>query len=87
MRGIPADRRDLTTSCISNSFESACPYIQKETLLPLGGAYSKVKADDSLCNLVMKILKIFGKGQSQYVNSIVKEDVTWLYYYDMPTKA
>lgn len=34
-----------------------------------------------------KMLKLFDKGQSQYVNSIVTGDETWLYYYDVPTKA
>ncbi|KAF2900210.1 hypothetical protein ILUMI_05976 [Ignelater luminosus] len=34
-----------------------------------------------------KMPKMFDKGQSQHVNSIVTGDETWLYYYDVPTKA
>ncbi|KAF2884266.1 hypothetical protein ILUMI_21918 [Ignelater luminosus] len=34
-----------------------------------------------------KMLKMFDKGQSQHVNSIVTGDETWLYYYDVPIKA
>lgn len=33
------------------------------------------------------ILKLFDKEQSKFVNSIVTGDETWLYYYDVPTKA
>lgn len=34
-----------------------------------------------------EMLKKFDKGQSRYVNNIVTGDETWLYYYDVPTKA
>ncbi|GLH05037.1 Mariner Mos1 transposase [Gryllus bimaculatus] len=34
-----------------------------------------------------EMLKRFSKGQSRYVNSIVTDDETWLYYHDVPNKT